>query len=216
MSINDVHLCPGNQIFNFASTDEIEYWVNTLKMVPPITIRNNICFGVNEDNVYNYWFHKTIFKKIQDNFGYDLKLMFGMFLDETVPWGVHTDSYHTDPYPLRQPAISFLIPYSVDYDTSQCDKSHTIVFNEQLTDNKKLLTLPDISFQDNSAVKVYDSMLSHNNLDCVKRLSIFKIFKWQPTSLIYWSSTMLHDSDNFHKNGFQTKQAIVIHTYREN
>lgn len=204
----------GGQELGLVDAKDLDEWVSVMRDLPKIHVMDNDCHGVDENNVYMMWFQKKIFSKIQNWFGQDLKLVFGMFLNENQPWGVHTDAIHVKDRPERAPAISFVIPYSVDHDPALVSKSSTIVFEQGGMDNPDIFALPDRDSDPNSALGIYQSHLSHNPIEEVKKLTIQGIYQWHPGSIIYWNSLYFHDSDNFLANGFQNKQALVMHTYR--
>jgi hypothetical protein len=203
----------GGQLLNVFSNQEVNDWVEVMKKLPPLEIHENTCRGVDENNLLNLWFHKMIFSRINQIFGNDIHLVFGMLLNERKPWGVHTDAYHVKDHTDRKSAISFLIPYSVDHDTNLVTKSQTIVFDQTLRDNDEWETLPECETHETSAMKIYNQHLSHNKIDRVKKLTVQGQYQWMPGSLIYWDSYHLHDSDNFIASGHTSKQAIVMHTY---
>lgn len=174
--------------------------------------RKNSCRGVDENHYEYHWFMYEVFGRIQKLLGEDLHLQFGMNLNEEDPWCVHTDSYHTKGFADREPAISMLVPYSLDHDLNNLKNGYTIVFNERALDNDDILDLPD---QENSAMSIYQEHLSHNDPLKVKKLTVKDIFQWTPGSLIYWDSLLVHDSNNFLDLGMTSKQALVIHTYRK-
>jgi hypothetical protein len=207
----------GGQLFDVFTKEEVDSWVEILKKAPPMLIRGNDCHGVDENHIMNPWFQKIIFSRIKNLLGQDLNLVFAMLLNENAPWSIHTDSYHCDGFENRIPALSILIPYSVDNDTSLVDCVRTIVFNERSNNNKTVLQelVDDKTDNINSASKIYEEHLSHNKIEFVNKLTVQGIYQWKANSLIYWDSFYLHDTDNFHKNGFKNKQAIVIHTYRQ-
>ncbi len=202
------------QLFNKFTSEEIEGWVKVLKRLPTLDVRDNLMSGVDENNIMHGWFLKYCFSKIQKIFGDDLNLIFGMFLKENTPWEIHTDAYHCNGFSDRIPAMSFLIPYDVDDDKDLVEKVHTIVFNECSRDNNKALLTEDNTHLPNSAQLIYDQHLSHNSITTVNALTVQGVYKWKHNSIIYWDSMNYHDSDNFLKNGYKQKQAIVIHTYR--
>jgi hypothetical protein len=203
------------QLFDVFETEEIQSWVDVFLKIPSTKILDNDCHGVDEKNSYNFWFQRTIFSRIQKLFGQDLHLMFGMFLNETRPWGIHTDAYHCNEFIDRKPALSMLIPYSVDHNPALIERASTIVFDQIGDSNRSLETQSekDQIEEDNSAFKIYKSHLSHNSESLVKKLTIQGIYQWKHNSIIYWNSNNLHDTDNFIANGFTNKQAIVIHTF---
>jgi hypothetical protein len=75
--------------------------------------------------------------------------------------------------------------------------------------------LPSSEDSANSAMNIYQEHLSHNTVELVKKVTVKGIYPWTFGSVIYWDSLLLHDSNNFLRYGLQSKQAIVIHTYRD-
>lgn len=203
------------QIHNFATEKELQLWKTALSSANTQTIKDNDCHGVSEDHMLYDWFVTNCFEKIKIAIGDEkLRVMFGMYLNETKPWGIHTDGYHVEKFDNRKTAISFLMPLSVDFDDSLADKSRTIVFNEHAYNNKEEITT-DTNNLSKSATHIYEKHLSHNNPEYVKKFTVFDEYQWQRGSLIWWSGNHFHDTDNFIGNGYSSKQAIVIHTYTD-
>ena len=211
------------QIHDFATERDIEKWTLALQTANSITINDNACYGVGHGHVLYDWFVEDCFSRIQTAINEpDMKLIFAMYLNETRPWNIHTDSYHTIGHKDKRTAYSLLIPLSVDNDVNLADQSHTIVFNEHsdtyMPDNLSGKKWPweDMTSTDhlsNSAAHIYQKHLSHNSYEKVNRFTIQGIYQWKRGSLIWWNGTYFHDSDNFIANGYKSKQAIVIHCY---
>lgn len=202
------------QIQNFATEEELALWTTALTSANSHTIKDNDCHGVSEDHILYDWFVANCFEKIKSVMDDDkLKVMFGMYLNETKPWKIHTDAYHVQEYSNRETAISFLMPLMVDNTTSLVTKSRTIVFNEYGKNNNLDKMTVDTSLLPNSAVHIHSEHLSHNRLDKVKKFTVYDQYQWQRGSLIWWDGNYFHDTDNFIANGYNSKQAIVIHTY---
>lgn len=202
------------QIHNFASENDLKLWETLLSKTNPQTFSGNDCHGVNEDHKTYKWLVKHCFEKIKIAIGDEkLKVVFGMYLNETNPWKIHTDAYHVENYSNRTTAISFLMPLMVNNNVSLVNKTRTIVFNEHgsLNDYNKFTV--DTSLLSNSAVHIHNEHLSQNKLDIVKKFTVYNQYQWIRGSLIWWKSDYFHASDNFIANGFSSKQAIVIHTY---
>lgn len=213
---------PSGEILQLFSESEMDTLVECLSQVDPITVGTNICKGIDQNHIMYRWFENSCMAKIRPYIDQDARLVFGMYLEEYQMWGIHSDSYHCDNFLNRRPYLSMIIPYSVDYNKFLVNQSSTIIFEEssddyvvdksntkQWTDN--LLRRPTPK---NNAMQYYDSHLSHNNPEILKKLTLRQIYQWSLGSLIYWESTLIHDSDNFIKNGYSSKQAIVIHTYK--
>ena len=202
-----------NKIQNFATEEELVLWTTALTSANSHIINDNDCHGVSEDHILYDWFVANCFEKIKSVMDDDkLKVMFGMYLNETQPWSIHTDAYHVIDYPGRQTAKSFLMPLSVDNNVDLVSKSRTIVFNEYGKDNN-IAELSENTLLANSAINIYDKHLSHNNYDTVKKFTVQGEYQWERGSLIWWDGNYFHDSDNFIANGHTSKQAIVIHTF---
>lgn len=209
--MNDIHPI-ANQIFDVFSDEELDKISFALNKCDPIQVGKNLCHGVDENHMLYQWFLAECFNKVQSIMNnHKIKLIFGMYLNENNPWGIHTDAYHVKNFNNRLPAYSILLPLSVDMNKDLVDQSHTIVFNEQGPDNK--IELPTISDGTEITDDFYNKYLSHEKISKVKKFSLFGKYRWKRGSLIYWKSNYFHDSDNFHANGYNNKQAIVIHTY---
>jgi hypothetical protein len=202
------------QYFDIWTKDELDGIIKIMQEIPTLTIQNNQCRGIDENNVEYFWFIDTVYNKIQKLFGDDIHLVFGMLLHETNPWGIHTDAYHCSKFLDRESALSILIPYSLDNDIKNLNYGYTLIFNEWTNSNDDIAKLDDKSNQTNSAVEIYQEHLTHNSLDVVKKLTVKDIYQWKLGSVIYWDSLLLHDSNNFLRYGMKSKQAIVMHTYR--
>lgn len=201
------------QYFNIWTKEELDDIVEVMKNNASLTIMQNECRGIDENHVEYYWFMEVVYKKLQQLFGKEIQPIFGMYLNETNPWGVHTDAYHCAKFPNREPALSILIPLSLDNSVDNLDKGFTIVFNEYAYDNKHMLEMPNLSKEPNSAVNIHDEHLSHNSIESLSKLTVQGIYPWIFGSVIYWDSVLFHDSNNFLRYGLKSKQALVIHTY---
>jgi len=201
------------KIKNFATEDELHLWATALSSADPFIKNENSWRGVNEDHILYEWFITNCYNKIIKTFGDpNLKLMCGMYLNEKNPLGIHTDAYHAEPYENRKTAISFLMPLSVDNNESLADKSRTIIFNEHGKNNKQDI-LTDKTKLDKTASQIYSKHLSHNDYNFVNKFTIYDEYQWERGSIIWWAGDYYHDSDNFTKNGYNSKQALVVHTY---
>ena len=202
------------QYLDVWTQEELDEIVEVMKNNPALTIMKNECRGIDENNVEYYWFMEVVFKKLQALLGQDILPVFGMYLNETNPWGIHTDAYHCAKFPDKEPALSILIPLSLDDDKQNLDKGFTLVFNEFTNTLEEMALLPDVSDREDSAVKIYEEHLTHNPIDIVKRVTVKGVYPWTQGSVIYWDSLLLHDSNNFIAKGMHSKQAIVVHTYK--
>lgn len=203
------------QLFDVFTEEQLDKISFALSRCEPIFIKENLCHGVDENHIMYKWFLSECFSKVQQAMNnYDTKLVFGMYLNEYRPWGIHTDAYHVKKFANRSSAYSILLPLTVDMQKSLSDQSHTIVFNQSAQDNQ--VSLPKITNGSEISDGFYNVYLSHNTVDKVKKFSLFDKYQWKRGSLIFWKSEYFHDSDNFHANGYNSKQAIVIHTYYDN
>lgn len=204
------------RIDNFLTENELDNLVRIMCKVKPVPSRNNLCHGIDHKHVLHNWFVEHCFGRVQDIFGADCRLVFGMYMIENQPWQVHHDAYHCDPKLGQKPFMSMIVPCSVDFKKELCDRSHTIVFEESRLDFD---IFDPVSVQQRANAQqglpeYYQQHLSHNEPQVIQALTLKEIFPWKLGSLIYWHSDLYHDSDNFVKNGFSSKQAIVIHTYK--
>lgn len=209
------------EIKNLFSESDMDHLVECLSELDSITIENNICKGVSEEHIMYQWFDQHCFSKIKSHIGSDACLVFGMYLEENTMWSIHTDTYHCDPFPHKVPYLSMIIPYSVDGKKELVNCSSTIIFNESSYDfapeNDNKNWAPNLLLRatpSSNASKYFESHLSHNDPNIVEKLTLKQIYQWSLGSVIYWESSLLHDSDNFKKNGHVSKEAIVIHTYK--
>lgn len=207
---------------NLFSESEMDYLVSCMMHLDPILIQDNICKGINEDHFLYQWFDQNCFSRIKHHIGHEARLVFGMYLEEHDMWNVHTDAYHCDAYHDRIPYLSMIIPYSVDNRKDLVTHSSTIIFNESSDDfappgdsKNWYSALKSRQTPANNAMSHFESDLSHNDASIIKKLTLQKAYKWSLGSVIYWKSTLFHDSDNFKKNGHVSKEAIVLHTYKD-
>lgn len=189
----------------FTVTEATEIFKVFQKLTPNDGDGNN-CFGISQTHPAYLWFKKFFFNRITTEFGPDVKLIFGMLLDCTVPFDVHHDLKPL-PDPEGKHYMSCLMPYSVNHDPALCNQAATIVFEQEL---KSLDQMPVIK---NNVANIYQSMLSHIDPVYVDRLSIKHTGEWNIGDLIWWDSRLAHVSSNFIAKGFQSKQCIVVHTY---
>lgn len=197
------------QLLNLWSKEEIADIIKVMKMEPKLTINHNDMYSIDQKNPRYHWFNYYVYDRIQNIFP-ECNLIFGMLLNETVPWKIHTDAYHANN--INKPiGKSFLIPCSLDNDESLINDGYTIIFNETANSQDEVENLPIIQ---NNSLSIYDTYLSHNESDLVKKVSLKKILQWEVGSLLYWDSSLVHDSNNFLKLGRLSKQALVLHTHK--
>lgn len=202
---------------NVFTRQELDFLVSTMSRLKPVDRLGNHCHAIDETHTFRSWFEKYCFNKIRTLIGEDARFVFGMYLDENRPWRIHEDAYHARQFENYQPYLSVVLPYSVDKDPELCNKVRTIIFNESYLDvggDNWIDKIIDYPIPQDNAGQIFEQHLSHNDPEVVKRLTVGKNAQWNLGSLIYWESNLLHDSDNFNKNGYNSKQAIVIQTYK--
>lgn len=146
-----------------------------------------------------------------DGFTSRLEKVFGkfnvtvsMFLEEFLPWTVHSDFFKQD----NNPYYALLIPLKFE------DKqTHTVIFNE-LGDNEAWKeNLKDD--QNYSYTKKELKLLSHIKTSRLSKLSVHRFYEWQKGDLIAWDRNLLHCSDNFSAGGMKQKTALVLFLNRD-
>jgi len=162
------------------------------------------CFGIDEKNtIAEKWFQANIFSKIREALN-DTKMVsiFGMYAESVKPYHIHSDEYVVAKNNKQgRPHISWLIPYKVDGKQEDISSASTIVFNEtDYGDDKNGI--------DDSMRQRY---FKHCDPNLLRKVTVNKVFHWQPGSLIYWNQRNLHCSGSF--NDFKTKEMFVGHTY---
>ena len=141
---------------------------------------------------------ETIKTKLKKVFP-DSNVTVSMFLEEFIPWKVHTDYFKED----KVPHYAVLVP--LDFE----DKStHTVVFNEVGIDKdwRGQLTQKSLYQYTEDQTKI----LNHIEQDMLDRLSVGQIHKWEKGKMIAWHRNFLHSSDNFENAGIKRKIALVL------
>ena len=144
---------------------------------------------------------KNFISRLKNVFG-DFNVTVSMFLEEFIPWSVHSDYPKQD----KNPYYALLIP--LDY-----NNTHTIIFNELGIDENwkdKLSNESKYKYTDQQL-----KLLSHIDSDLLKKLSIDKVCKWQKGKMIAWHRNYLHTSDNFPMGGLEQKTALVLFLNRD-
>ena len=140
---------------------------------------------------------------LEDVFGkFDVTV--SMFLEEFVPWTVHSDFFKDD----RNPYYALLVTLNFDI-----KETHTVVFNElgHTRDWKSSLNV-EKKYRYN---KRELGLLSHIDPSMLSKLSIHRFYKWSPGDLIAWDRKLLHASDNFLLGGMEQKTALVLFLNRD-
>lgn len=208
-------------IDNVFSKDELIEVVKYMSKLPKsyTSEDENSFAAISPEHLFYSWFCKKVFNKIKELTPVDIQLIFGSYLDERTPWGVHSDYYHKA---VGTPYMAFLVPLSVNGDMDQVSKTNTVIFNEEDTYTDDACSVKHWSDKlwksnrqpkENNAVSLGSSLLGHVSVDNLECLTINTIANWKLGSVVYWDEKYLHSSDDFLKNGVESKQALVIHTY---
>jgi hypothetical protein len=192
-------------INNFFSTTEADELIKIFKKLQSIDETGHSCHGIDKNHLAYTWFKKFFLNKLANTFDPNLRLIFGMMLDCTVPFDIHND---LKPIPEEngKPYLSCLMPYSVNYDTALCNKASTIIFNEIIDPANQ----PAV---DNNISEIHQSLISHVPVERLDYFSVKLIGSWRVGDLIWWDSQLAHVSSNFVSHGYSSKQCIVAHTY---
>ena len=59
-------------------------------------------------------------------------------------------------------------------------------------------------------IKVYEKYMTHQPYEDCKSLEIDQAFSWEPGNLLVWDRIRIHSSDNFLKNGIDSKSCIAL------
>jgi hypothetical protein len=199
------------QFLNFDELDKIESIIltNVEKWLDLTEIDNEekIASHYYPWNFYSNKFSEIkdiISPKLKETFGKDFIISHSHILKSFEPYSVHTDfSQNKILHKKLVPAYTFIIPMH-DYN------SHTIVFEEssEIKDFDPS-EWPTINKIDDAT---HDQYFSHFDRDHTKRLTIKEIFNWKKGSLHACDRRYYHCSDNYKKNGHDTKHAIIMWT----
>jgi hypothetical protein len=195
------------QIPNFFSVDKVQSFVkNFARLNSHTNSVGNHYHGIGPDHLGYLFVKKQLLNPILDYFNITAELVFAFYLDCVAPIGPHCDM-HQLPGPGEH-WRSFLIPYSVDNQTSLCGYASTAVLHQW--GYSAIEDLPDL---DTNLLPYQADLFSHVSQDVCKKFSLCHNAIWHPGDLIYWDSKLAHLSNNFKGKGFISKQAIVVHTY---
>ena len=146
---------------------------------------------------------KNFIPRLKNVFG-DFNVTVSMFLEEFIPWVVHSDYSNTD----KKPYYALLIPLDCEN-----KNTHTVIFNELGIDDNWKDKLIDQSGYEYSDQQL--KLLSHIDKDRLRKLSVDNVYKWQKGNLIAWHRKFLHTSDNFHIDNLKKKTALVLFINRD-
>lgn len=203
----DIYKNSCGKIEQLFTLDQLTNFVKIFKMVPTNDGAGNTCHGIAQGHPAYPWLKKTVLPPIIERFNPDLKLIFAMLLDCVKPFDIH---YDLKPLPaVGNHFLSFLIPYAVNNDPELCKYASTILF-EQSYNGIEPEKMPELK---SNALDIHESHISHVPIEQACRVSLLTELIWHPGDLLWWDSHLLHTSNNFIKNGYTSKQGIIIHTY---
>lgn len=203
MDINQYYDTCG-KIDDFFTAEQLNNIVNVFQKLDTVDNLPNNCYGIDKKHSKAYlWFNKIVLSSISTKFNPNLKLIFAMFLDCVEPFDIHNDLKEI-PESGGKHFLSFLIPYSVNHNIELCNKASTLIFNEYTTSTCEV---------ENNVSYLYENTLSHVSKEKTYSITLKENLTWNFGSLCWWDSKLLHVSNNFKKDGYKSKQAIVIHTY---
>lgn len=191
------------KINNFFTVEQLDHIVSVFRKLDPVDGSNNDCFGIDKKHKAYLWFNKVVLSSIANKFNPNLKLIFAMLLDCVEPFDIHHDLKEI-PESGGKHFLSFLIPYSVNEDKKLCSKASTLIFNEHIPAEYNI---------ENNVSNLYDNIISHVSKEKTYKITLKENLTWDLGSLCWWDSKLLHVSNNFLKDGYKSKQAIIIHTY---
>ena len=165
----------------------------------------------------------------------DWELDFFALQEAIAPWKIHADIRW---YPDKLPYKVIILPLDVEPTTGpvspdQWPDSYTLSFNQRnyLSKWNKQLPItandqghpqwprPCEAIQNENLVSGYhiscdfwEKYLTHVPYEYVEGLTLDKVHKWIPRSLVYHDNTALHCADNFLVNGIKTKRCLMLFT----
>ena len=195
----------GGQILNVFSEDEINLISTGLHKLSDAKNTGDFFAytnGFTKNDLIYPAMKKIVLDKLENVFNRPLHLVHGMLLKEKRPWDIHTDYIKGD----NSPDMAILISLNTeDLNT------HTVVFNEECTDNFDSFILNNNKLEIN-AKDLYNNLCSHETVDRLEYVSLMGVYKWISRSIIYWDRKLLHCSDNFLQNNVNEKIALVLFT----
>jgi len=169
----------------------------------------NNCYGVDQQHLGYLWFRKKVLDRINTAFATDSKLIFAMLLDCVTPFDIHNDIKPL-PEPQGRHWRSFLIPISVNNSVDLVQNASTLIFDQCYADRAAWQSGPDI---ENNIQSIHEEKISHVEFDKLSKFTLRQELIWNTGDLLWWDSALCHVSNNFCARGFESKQAIVLHTY---
>lgn len=148
----------------FFSIYTLDAAVDQLQKFPQQPVDYGICHGVGPEHLAYLWFKRTFLLPVMKQMDMQLTLSMGMLVDINRPFGIHSDLKHVP----RTPALSFLIPVSVDHGAKDITMATTDVFEE--TDD-------GIAPPENPTLKLQA--------------------QWNKGDVIWWDTCLLHSSGTF-------------------
>lgn len=160
--------------------------------------------GIDTKHIFYNWLVSKVKQKIESATGIGCDIHVAMYLQEFLPWGVHSDFVKGDAIP----GYAFLIP--LDWTGPADSKTHTIIFNESYEGLQTKQYLYSLSSKTPNAAYLSETLCSHCDYNLLERLTLGLAAPWHAGDVIYWHRTLLHSSDNFLQSNISQKTAIVI------
>jgi hypothetical protein len=178
--------------------------------------------AISPEHQLSQWFDRVLLPKLQELFHPNLNWTFASYLDESLPFDIHSDYYHKKGN--KEPFKACLIPLSVNKtDRDLLPLASTVIFNETdvyvpPSDEMDRIWIKkewnkNKTLKENNALQYKDQYLPHISDSDLSYLSVKVIAEWKFGDLIYWDEKLMHTSNDFRINGIKSKQAIVIHTW---
>lgn len=200
------------------SSKELDPVITMMTKLPPSSA-HSYSTGINTRHKLYGWFNKKLFGRVREYFpGINIGLALAKYNNESVPIVVHSDYYVHN---VGKPFKTILIPVGVNGNSQELESIdvHTIIFNETDRCTWSHDFWSDLEWnkikaiKENNAKQYQEDYLGHLKEEDLECLTVKDIFTWRYGSLIHWDDEYLHASDNFTRNGINSKQAIVMHTY---
>lgn len=211
--INNPPLVPTRIIDNFLTEEEADEIVAFMDSRPEETLGKSYYMDNQVESIItNLTINSNLSEKIKLKmhgvFGPDLNIAEMHGLLAVIPYRMHTDGiygeYGIDD--LNYGAYTVVIPLET------CN-SHTIIFDQYYAKTKGIqdwiseFNPPVLNKITEEEIEKYFTNEVPQHL---KYLSIETIFPFKKGSLLAASRYKFHCSDNFHKNGVQTKKALIM------
>lgn len=204
------------QKFDVFTVDEIQELENILSRLPDSKAKNTLADNYTNGFLPSHPIHKMLMKKVypklKSAISDEFELACGILLKANDPFNIHTD-YRLDfdkSSIVVGPAV--IIPLSITPDNIKMNKTHTVIFDQECTNNFKIFKENNkpIVQSEISAVHLHNTFCSHCTIEDLSYLTVNTICEWAPGSFFYWDRRLLHTSDNFHDSGIIQKRALIL------